>query len=47
MMVIVDANVAFRCTLELDAWRGGCDLVDVEAACLFRSKGLSINNSVN
>src|ERR1700751_382861 len=38
MMVIVDANVAFRRALELNAWRGGCDLVDVEAACLFRGK---------
>src|SRR5215471_2364848 len=32
VMVLVDAHVAFRRALELDAGRRGCDLVDVERA---------------
>ena len=34
MMVLMDANVAFRRSLELDAGRGRCHLVDVERARL-------------
>src|SRR5215470_13521158 len=34
MMILVDADVAFRRALELDAGRGSRDLVDVEAARL-------------
>src|SRR5216683_4597753 len=36
VMVLVDADIAFRRTLELDAWRRGRDLVDVEASGLLR-----------
>src|SRR5258705_10700920 len=34
VMVFMDAHVAFGRFLEFDAWRGGGDLVDVEAASL-------------
>src|SRR6185369_16013361 len=34
VMVFMDAHVAFGRLLEFDAWRGGCDLVDIEAASL-------------
>src|SRR6266705_4654677 len=36
VMIFVNADVAFRRTLELDAWRGGRNLVDVEASSLLR-----------
>jgi hypothetical protein len=35
-MVFMDADVTFRRTLEFDPWLGGRDLVDIEAAGLFR-----------